>query len=324
MNFRWDNGLRVVLLLMLFSGWARCAQQPSSPQSATQASLIVREVRIVKKDGTVLPTKPGITVEVEEPLNRGAVAESIRNLYKTGDFANIAVQEVARDDGIRLDFVVDENLFINRIVVLGLKPPPTEASAAGSMQLNLGQTYRENDVQDALARLTDTLHEEGLYQAKITVDRQAHPETHQLDILVHVVSGPRVRLGKIQLLNNTEYTDGDLLKLFKLKPGSQLTVARVQSAMERIRKFMQKKDHLSAGVSVRRGTYEEASNLLPLTLEVNGGPTVRLSVQGAKFSKGDLKKLIPVFQEASVDTDLLEEGKRNLRERLEREGYPPG
>ena len=38
---------------------------------------------------------------------------------------------------------------------------------------------------------------------------------------------------------------------------------------------------------------------------------------GAKFSKGELKRLIPVYQEGAVDTDLLEEGKRNLRERLE-------
>jgi outer membrane protein assembly factor BamA len=43
-------------------------------------------------------------------------------------------------------------------------------------------------------------------------------------------------------------------------------------------------------------------------------------VTGAKFSGGELKKLVPVYQEGAVDTDLLEEGKRNIRERLERNG----
>jgi len=37
--------------------------------------------------------------------------------------------------------------------------------------------------------------------------------------------------------------------------------------------------------------------------------------------KRELKRLVPVYQEGAVDTDLLEEGKRNLRERLERDGY---
>ena len=43
-----------------------------------------------------------------------------------------------------------------------------------------------------------------------------------------------------------------------------------------------------------------------------------VQVEGAKR---ELKKLIPIYQEGSVDADLLEEGKRNDRERMEREGY---
>jgi len=72
---------------------------------------------------------------------------------------------------------------------------------------------------------------------------------------------------------------------------------------------------------VRRGTYDGKSNTIPLELEVTEGPRVRIAVTGAKFSGGELKKLVPVYQEGAVDADLLEEGKRNIRERLERDGY---
>lgn len=324
MNLCWANRLRGFALLMLLLGgsWA-CAWQQENPQvTSPQTTAIVEDVRVVKEDGTVVPADAKwISVKVGEPLNPEDVAASIRTLYRTGDYATISAVATPVSGGIRLDFVVTENLFINRVVITGLKPPPTEASAAGSMQLSLGQTYREGDVRDAISRLTDTLRDEGLYQAKVAVEKQPHPETHQLDVIAHVNPGPRVHLSNIELLNNTEYPDGELLKLFKLKTGSELTIARVQSGAERIRKFMEKKDHLSAAVSVRRGDYNEASNSLPLTLEVNAGPTVRLTIQGAKFSKGDLRRLIPVYQEASVDADLLEEGKRNLQERMEREGY---
>lgn len=322
MNFFSDSRLRGLALLALLWGVAVCGQEATGEKPMTAANPIVREIRVVKDDGTVLQAEArGVSVKAGKPLNREEVAESIRTLYKTGNYASISAVETPQDDGIRLDFMVQENLFFNHVIILGLKAPPTEASAQGAMQLSLGQTYREGDLQDAIARLTDTLHDEGLYQAKIKVEKLAHPETHQLDIIVHVAPGPRVHLGNIELSNNTEYSDADLLKLFRLRKGSELTVARVQAAQERIRRFLQRKDHLSAGVSVRRGEYIQASNSLPLTLEVNAGPTVRLTVQGAKFSKGDLRKLIPVYQEASVDPDLLEEGKRNLRERMEREGY---
>src|SRR4029077_18721813 len=95
----------------------------------------------------------------------------------------------------------------------------------------------------------------------------------------------------------------------------------VRSGTERIRKFLEKKRHLSARVSVRRGDFDSAANTIPLTLEVTEGPRVRVALVGAKLKSRDLKKMIPVYQEGSVDADLLEEGRRNIRERMEREGY---
>lgn len=323
MNFRWANSLRVFMLLMVFlGGRPACAQETQEQNAAIPPAQLVKQIRVIKEDGTVLETDPqGLAAKAGEPLNRATVASSIRALYQTGDFADIRALAAPEGDKLRLDFVVRENLFINRVLIEGLKPPPSEASAAGAMQLPLGQTYRTADIDDAVVRLRDTLEDEGLYQAKVTVEQQPHPETHQLDVIVHVDPGPRVRLGNVELLNNTEYRNAELLGLFKLKAASELTKARLQSAMERIRKYMQKKGHLSERVSVRRGEYNAASNSLPVTLEVTAGPIVRMDVQGAKFSKRELRKLIPIYQEASVDADLLEEGKRNLRERLEREGY---
>ena len=42
---------------------------------------------------------------------------------------------------------------------------------------------------------------------------------------------------------------------------------------------------------------------------------------GAKISRGKLEKLVPVFEEHTVDGDLLVEGQRNLRDYLQSEGY---
>jgi outer membrane protein insertion porin family len=322
MKFRWDNRLRGLGLLLLLGGAGWVCPRVVCREQAAAVPEIVREIRLVKAGGAILKSNPPvIAVKVGAPLDRDQVASSIRTLYQTGDFADIRAVVTEVNEGIRLDFVVRENLFINEVVILGLRPPPTEASAVGAMQLVLGQTYRANDIADAVARLRDTLQEEGLYEAKVSVDQQAHEETRQLDVIVHVDPGPRVRLGNIVLLNNSDFKDAQILKLFKIKPASEITTSKLQSATGRIRKFMEKSGHLSARVSLRRGPYDASTDTLPLTLEVSQGPKVQLTVQGAKFSKRDLKRLIPVYQERSVDADLLEEGKRNLRERMERDGY---
>ena len=106
-----------------------------------------------------------------------------------------------------------------------------------------------------------------------------------------------------------------------MKAGREITSARIQRGTERVRKFLVKKGHLNARAVVRRGEYDAAKNVVPLELDVTEGPRVKITVTGAKFSNGELKRLVPVYQEGAVDPDLLEEGRRNIRERLERQGY---
>jgi outer membrane protein insertion porin family len=318
------NGLRGIVALALLTGAAPMHGQ--TPQD-TAAGVGKEEpkivaIRIVKEDGQILSDSPsGITVETGKALDRGKVAESLRALYRTGDYADLRAVVTPVADGVRLDFVVRENLFFNQVRIVGLTAPPSDASAAAAMQLVLGQAYRRAAVDEGLERLRETLRDEGLYQAEVSAETVPHPETHQMDIVVHVKPGRRARVGAIQLKNGTEYRDAVILSRLKMKPGSEITSARLQRGTDRIRKYLVKKGHLSGRAAVQRGNYDAAKNTIPLDLEVTEGPLVKVTIAGAKFSQGELKKLIPIYQEGAVDADLLEEGKRNVRERLERQGY---
>jgi outer membrane protein insertion porin family len=333
MKARRVNGLRSTIVLALLLGGANSraqspeAKPPSSPGTpASEAPpdnhAVVVAVHVVTEDGKVLSdAPPNLSIPIGKPLDRAQVADSLRTLYRAGSYTDLRATATPVDGGVRLDFVVREQLFFNQVLIQGLVPPPTEASAVAAMQLSLGQPYRRNVVEEAVARLRDTLHEEGLYAADISVETAPHPDTHQMDVLVRLQPGPRARVNEIQLKNTTEYRDAEILSLFKMKPGGELTSGRIQRGTERIRKFLVKKGHLNARAVVRRGEYDAAKNRVPLEVDVTEGPRVKIMVNGAKFSTGELKKLVPVYQEGAVDADLLEEGKRNIRERLERQGY---
>jgi outer membrane protein insertion porin family len=323
MKLRWGRGFRGIAIFALLLVAARSGAQVQAEEKGPggPADPLVA-VRIVSEDGRVLSESPkGIAVEIGKPLERDQIARSIRALYGMGDYADIRAVTTPVGSGMRLDFVVRENLFFNRVLIEGLTAPPTDASAAAAVQLALGKPFRQEEVDEGLERLREVLKDEGLYKAEVSAENQPHQETHQMDILVHVKPGPRARVESVHLQNETAYQDTELLSRLKMKPGQAVTTARVQHGTERIRKFLVKKGRLSARAAVRRGEYNEAKNTVPLELEVTEGPQVQLAVTGAKFSNGELKRLVPVYQEGAVDTDLLEEGKRNLRERLERDGY---
>src|SRR5580700_10970276 len=324
MKLSWFNGMRGIVSLALLTGAAAgSAQIPhEAPASAGTTEPMVVEVRVVKEDGQVLSQAPGgIAMEAGKPLDREKIAESLHALNRSGTYFDLRAVVTPVAGGVRLDFVARENLFFNQVRIEGLVAPPSDASAAAAMQLTLGQTYRKAAVSEALDRLKETLLGEGLYLAELSAEEVPHTDTHQMDIVVHVKPGPRARVGTIHLKNNTEFRDAEILSRLKMRVGGQITSARLQRGTDRIRKFLAKKGHLSGRAAVRRGDYDAAKNTLPLDLEVTEGPRVQVTVAGAKFSDGNLKKLIPIYQEGAVDADLLEEGKRNLLERLEREGY---
>ena len=326
MKMRRPSGLTSMTALVLLLAVARtCAQTPretTPASSATVAAAPIVAMRIVNEEGRVLKDSPaGLAIEIGKPLDRDKVAQSIRTLYATGDYADLKAVVMPLGSGMRLDFVVRENLFFNQVIIEGLTAPPTDSSAAAAMQLALGKPFRQADVDEGLERLGDLLKEEGLYTARVSAENRPHPEQHAMDVIVHIQAGPRAHVESVKLNNQTEYRDTEILSRLKVKVGQTLTTARIQRGTDRIRKFLVKKGRLSARATVRRGEYDAAKNSVPLELEVTEGPRVEVAVTGAKFSKSDLKRMVPVYQENAVDVDLLEEGKRNIRERLDRQGY---
>jgi outer membrane protein insertion porin family len=331
MKPNWANRLRATMGVALLCGAPLSRPQSLQKSQSTEASTkpagsqtapMVMDVRIVTQDGRVLSTSPtGLAIKTNQPLDRTKVADSLRTLYRSGIYSDLQATETPVDGGVRVDFVVREQLFFNQVLILGLSAPPTDASAAAAMQLTLGQPYRQDAVNEGVDRLRDTLRDEGLYTAKMSVETIPHPLTHEIDVVVHVTPGPRARVSEVQLKNGTTYRNIELLSRMGMKPGHQITSARIQRGTERIRKFLVKKGRLNGRAVVRRGEYDSAKNVVRLDLEVTEGPRVQVVVTGAKLSNGDVKKLVPVYQEGAVDADLLEEGKRNIRERLEREGY---
>ncbi len=324
MKLRWGRRLGGIAVFALLLGAARSyGQVPADAKSVTTpAEAPVVAIRIVTEGGRVLTESPGgIAAEIGKPLDREQIAQSIRALYGTGDYVDLKAVTTAAGSGVRLDFVVRENIFFNRVLIEGLTAPPTDTSAAAALQVTLGRPFRQEDVNEGLERLRDVLKEEGLYMAQVSAENVARPATHEMDIIVHVNPGPRACVESVQLQNETAYRDAELLSRLKMKVGQPVTTTRIQRGTGRIRKFLVKKGRLSARAVVRRGEYDAAKNAVPLALEVTEGPQVEVAVTGAKFSRGELKRLIPVYQEGAVDTDLLEEGKRNVRERLERDGY---
>src|ERR1700728_1636216 len=160
-------------------------------QQAKLEGQPVAEIRIVDESGKEMPPRtPSLALRVGEPCDIGKERDTLRELYRTGDFADIEVRAVPPPQGLRLEFLVHRNYFNNAVRVNGLKDPPSEPAALAALRLGLGEPFRQSALLEAIDRLKDTLHNEGLYQAKVTWTLTPHEDTRQMDVAITVDPGP--------------------------------------------------------------------------------------------------------------------------------------
>ena len=100
-----------------------------------------------------------------------------------------------------------------------------------------------------------------------------------------------------------------------------MTSARLTRAAQRVKEFLVGQGYLGAGSVITPGAYDEKSNRVPLMFSVTAGPRIRVELSGARIRAGQRRKLLPIYAEGAVDDDLLQEGRRNIRDYLQRQGY---
>jgi outer membrane protein insertion porin family len=282
----------------------------------------VTEVRVLDAQGHVIERNPAdLPLVAGKPYRVETEQAALEKLFATGLYSDIRTTATADGAGVRIDFVVERGYFIGSVRVDGLISPPTEPQAQAALGLGLGERFDQQGLQEALDQLKQTLANEGLYQATLNAEVNRVPETQLANITVVVKPGPRARQGTITFDNQSRFSDLELLRRSKLGAGDPVTADRISNAVSRLQKFLSQKNYLTARVTAHRGVYDPKQNVLPLTLDVTAGPEVRVTVEGAHVSGGEIRKLIPIYQEGAVDPDLLEEGRRNMLDYFERKGY---
>ena len=298
---------------------------PALNGSAKYEGEVVRDIQFKGIAGTNPEMLRGLLlVKAGEPLEGEALRESIRVLYATGRFSSLHVEaDPAKDGGIVLTFVATENFFNGVITIEGLNPKtrPKPHQLINSSKLDLGELFTEDNLRLSIERMKKVLADNGYYQAQISYELHPNEATRQMNMVFQVTPGEVARVGTVKIEGDTGAAPEQIEQLTKLKPGAKVSNANATRALDRLRQHYQKNQHLEAQVSLTSREFNPASNTLDYVFEVEQGSRVVIVADGMKIRESQMKRLVPVYQENAVDDDLLNEGRRNLRNYLQTQGY---
>ena len=223
---------------------------------------------------------------------------------------------------VTLVFAGVPRYYVGRIAVGGVKEDRLASLLEYGTNLNPGTPFNDDDLTAATEAVKQVLAQNGYYEPQIAVKTDRDDVGHQVDVTYTVVIGPQARVGTVTLVGKDPgITEKEFRKRGKLKAKARVTHDTVSNALSDLRGFYQKKDRLEATVILQKSTYDAPSKSLNYEFGVEQGPVVQVKVEGAKISKSRLHLLVPVFEEGTVDNDLLNEGAFNMKDFLQQEGY---
>jgi outer membrane protein assembly complex protein YaeT len=266
-----------------------------------------------------------VTLQPGAPLRLADIRDVVKRLYATGEYSDVEVDAVPDGDGVQVVIRTSEQWFVGPVEVRGkVKNPPNEGQLNNASRLDLGAPFEDADIQTATEGMKGLLQRNGLYLAGIEPKVERDPEHQQVQITFQVDSGKRGRLRLPHIIGETQMPPDKVAHAAKYKNlfrWKQATQDNTQLGVRRIREKYEKQDRLTASVTLKDQKYDQEANRVDTTIEANGGPKIKIRTEGAKVSKSKLQAYVPVFDEETVNRDLLVSGVRNLRDYFQNRGY---
>ncbi len=262
------------------------------------------------------------------PYEPRQVAATLDRLFSTGLYDDLQVDVQPSGEGVVVTFITKARRFIGHVGAQGkIVDPPSRAVIISDAQLYLGTPYDEEALETARKNIQQQLERNGLYQAKVNVATIIDPDTQQVTIRFLVDSGPRAKYATPVINGETKLPVNTIIRatgwrIPLIHRWRQITQSLTDKGTEGIEQRYAKDNRLTATADLRSLDYDPDTHRATPTLDITPGPRITIKALEAKVSKSTLRKYIPVYQEGSVDNDLLTEGARNLHDYFQSRGYP--
>jgi outer membrane protein assembly complex protein YaeT len=286
------------------------------------AGLPVRKLSFEGVDAVRLDPLPSQLAQAEgKPLNPENLRQSLRQLYATGLFETIQVEGSSFQDGVALVFRGTPRTFIGTVSVDGLKGATLNTQLQRASQLEPGARFSTSKLTRAVEQMRQALTDNGFHEPAIHQTLMPHPQEQLIDIAFQVDSGPQARIGTIQLSGDSGMTADEFRRHAHLKISAHVDHDTVNRALSGVLKFYRGQERLEAEIKLDSENYDPASRKTSFRFTANRGPLVKVVVEGASISPWHIKRVIPIYEEGTVDDDLLNEGNRRLRDYYQRQGF---
>ena len=298
------------LILVLFLPWLAQAQQQ---YYGTRLSSIEVSGSGSQADLEALPIHVG---DVLTPQN---VRAAIQALYDTGQYSYVDVDANAAVDGTSLTFRVRLFFFFSTFRV---EPENLlERSLSAYIRLPFGEKFTTSAVERVVENTKELLLSEGYFQATVTPTYQPDEQSDLIFVTLKATPGPKAKVGAVHVEGGEQtFKTEELLDAFGLKKGDDVSGSKIENGISDVRKKFTELRFLNTRVDAER-MYDPDTNTVDINVTIQPGQFALVRTIPFNISDKKLRELVPIYEEAAVDPDLVEEGRVRVTRYMQQEGY---
>src|SRR5215471_10972370 len=264
------------------------------------------------------------------PYSQQKIDETVASLKKAG-FQDVKVQVTPEAEGLRVLFVLQPAYYFG---VFQFPKAVDKFSYPRLLQVaeySRQEPYTKDHVEKSLAQLTDFFHQTGYFLATVEPELQVDSKNHLVNVIFLTRLKRRAHFGNIQLTGISPADAQSLqrslrsfrarIRGFSVKTGATYSRKRLDRAQAHLKAQMAKRQYLASRVQMLPPQFDPLTNRADITFDVTPGPKIAINIAGARVRENTRKKLIPMYQENTVDADLVHEGEGNLASYFQSKGF---
>jgi outer membrane protein insertion porin family len=331
--------MRVSILLVLLSSSIDGMAQPSltGPQASYDGQTVTAVDLIANPHRNLEPLRSSVAQKAGQPYSQADVQASIAALERAGGFEKVTVDVIPDISGLRLNFILEPAYYLGVVDFQGVPKSLSYVRLLQVVNLEDQDPYDQARIPVAETELAHFLRRNGFFQAQVHAEAQIDDANRLVNVTFLANSGTQARIGSVELRGPSGSEQTWLLNQTRslrarfsgalLKPGKPYTPERMKAATSLIKKSLARQHRLASRVQEAPPQYHADTNRVDVTFEVEVGPAVIVKTTGARLSAipflsgREMKKLIPIYSEGTIDSDLVQEGQQNLTNYFQNKGY---
>jgi outer membrane protein insertion porin family len=331
---RWQRAysvLKTAVLLMLLVAVGPAARAQTNGALNYEGEKVTAIDLASQPEADVDYLRALLLQQVGQPYSNMKVQQSIAAMMATGEFSSVRVQVSPENGGLRLLFILEPAYYLGLVQFPGAVPPLSYTRLLQVVMFSEGSPFLKRQMNDATGAIKTFLTRSGYFAATVNARTEVDKDHKLVNPIFEVTLNRRAKIGSIDFEGLSESEADEqraALRSFwthfkkgRLTNGTTFTQERIQAAIGRIRSTLGAHNRLAQEVSLKSANYDPNANRANLLFHVTLGPEVTVQLQGAHIFKRTLKRLIPIYQENSYDTDLLAEGRKDLANYFQSKGY---